>query len=274
VSLATAIAWAERFLSAPLNQISNMAAKIRLRIGLLRAALTGAILLSSVSMIATASASGSQQGTFLPTGQYVTPTLVPNSTYQALNPGISQLPDFVAGGAVSSAKSPDGTTLAVLTCGYNSVNPGKNQSASNEYIFIFNISGGTPVQQQVVQLANTFVGIIFSPDGNTLYVGGGQDDSIHTFNKQGGQWAEFGTPISLGYTNAIALFPGDLPPMVGGMDITADGTILAVANYRLFRAQVVLRQLLVDSRLSALSLFFAELSRSYFMSRLVLGVGL
>ena len=207
---------------------NHMSAKIRS--GLFRATFIGAMTLSSIPMTATV-ASGSPQGTFLPTGQYITPTAAPNSKYQALKPGISQLPEFIAGGAVSTAKSPDGTMLAVLTCGYNSDSLPGNQSASNEYIFIFDILNGTPVQTQIVQLANTFVGIIFAPDGQTLYVGGGSDDSIHSFQKQKGLWTEVGTPISLGYTTANDLYPGDYPPMTGGLDITRDGTILAVTNY-------------------------------------------
>src|SRR6266481_7698619 len=138
-----------------------MAANTRLRLGLSRAALIGAISLSSLSMIAPMAASA--QGTFLPSGQYVTPNLVPNAIFQALNPGIQALPSFVAGGAVSTALSPDGKTLAVLTTGYNSVSiPGS--SISNEYIFIYNVSAGVPAQAQVLTLPNTFVGIIFSTD--------------------------------------------------------------------------------------------------------------
>jgi hypothetical protein len=142
-----------------------MSAIIRLRLGLSRAALIGAISLSSLSMNAPMAASA--QGTFLPTGQYVTPNSVPNAIFQPLNPGIQALPDFVAGGAVSTALSPDGRTLAVLTCGYNSVSiPGS--SINNEYIFIYNVSADVPAQAQVITLANTFVGITFSTDGTTL----------------------------------------------------------------------------------------------------------
>jgi hypothetical protein len=119
----------------------------------------------------------------------------------------------------------------LLSSGANSDTLPNNQSVGNEYIFIFDITNGVPVQTQIVQLANTFVGIIFAPDGQTLYVGGGQDDSIHSFQKQGGLWTEVGTPIALGYTTANGLYPGDYPPMTGGLDITQDGTILAVANY-------------------------------------------
>src|ERR1700732_4854200 len=122
-----------------------MAANTRLRLGLSRAALIGAISLSSLSMIAPMAASA--QGTFLPSGQYVTPNAVPNAIFQALNPGIQQLPWFVAGGAVSTALSPDRSTLAVLTTGYNSVDI-SGSSISNEYIFIYDVSASIPAQKQ------------------------------------------------------------------------------------------------------------------------------
>jgi DNA-binding beta-propeller fold protein YncE len=204
-----------------------MAAKIRT--GLSRAALIGAMSLLSLAMMAPSVVRGNT-GTFLPSGQYITPELVPGSVYTALNPEVSQLPNIVAGGAVSTALSPDGTTLAVLTCGYNSWSIGA-QNVTNEYIFIYNVFNGAPVQEQIIQLANTFVGITFSPDGNTLWIGGGQDDSVHSFKKQAGQWTEKGKPIALGYTTANGLYPGDYPPMVGGLAITADGSTMVVANY-------------------------------------------
>src|SRR6516165_2476810 len=205
-----------------------MAAKIRT--GLSRAALIGAMSLSSLAMIAPTVVSGNQ-GTFLPSGLYVTPTVVPGASYLALNPGLpGDLSNFVAGGAVSSALTPDGKTLAVLTGGYNSWDT-PNGSVSNEYIFIFDVSAGAPVQKQVLSLPSTYVGIIFSPDGTTLYVGGGSDDSIHWFTQTGGKWTESATSISLGYTTANGLFPGDYPPMVAGLAITADGTTLVAANF-------------------------------------------
>src|SRR5260370_26420521 len=141
-----------------------MAANIRLRLGLSRAALIGAISLSSLSMIAPMAANA--QGTFLPSGQYVTPDLVPNAIFQALNPGVLGAPWFVAGGAVSTVLSPDRSTLAVFTTGYNSVGiPGS--TISNEYIFIYDQAAGRPAPEQVLTLPNTFLGIIFSTDGTT-----------------------------------------------------------------------------------------------------------
>src|SRR5262245_61466410 len=57
----------------------------------------------------------------LATGQSITPTAIRDSVQQPLNPGLADYPDFVAGEAVRSRLSPDGTTLAILTAGQNSL---------------------------------------------------------------------------------------------------------------------------------------------------------
>ncbi len=57
----------------------------------------------------------------LATGQYITPTAPRAAVQQLLNPGLAAYPDFVAGEAVRLALSPDGTTLAVLCAGQNSL---------------------------------------------------------------------------------------------------------------------------------------------------------
>jgi hypothetical protein len=59
----------------------------------------------------------------LPTGQRVTPTAAPGSRMMALNPGLSEYPDFTADGAVSLALSPDRATMLVLTSGYDTNGP-------------------------------------------------------------------------------------------------------------------------------------------------------
>jgi DNA-binding beta-propeller fold protein YncE len=203
----------------------------------LRLAVSGAVALSSLAALSPAIA---DHGTFLPSGLIITPTAAPKSTYEALNPELPEFPNFIAGGALSTAKSPDGKILLVLTGGHNNLTDIKNNSFNNEYIFVFDISGGKPVKKQVLQVPNAFVGITFDPTGQTFYVAGGGDDNIHTFTIQNGQWAESGTPIKLGHTivlngqtvgNAVALYPGDLPGVAGGIDITKDGKTLVVTNY-------------------------------------------
>ncbi|HXO98454.1 MAG TPA: hypothetical protein VN857_17835, partial [Chthoniobacterales bacterium] len=195
---------------------------------LLRLAWSSAVALSSLAALSPAIAS---QGIFLPSGLTITPTAAPQSTYEALNPELPEFPNFIAGGALSTAKSPDGKILLVLTGGHNNLTDTKGKSFNNEYIFVFDISGGKPVKKQVLQVPNAFVGITFDPTGQTFYAAGGGDDNIHTFSIQNGQWAESGTPIKLGHSSAVALFPGDLPGVAGGIDLTQDGKTLVVANY-------------------------------------------
>src|SRR5262249_51887646 len=49
-------------------------------------------------------------GLQLATGQFVTPTAVKGAVQQFLNPGLADYPNFIAGEAVRSRLSPDGTT--------------------------------------------------------------------------------------------------------------------------------------------------------------------
>jgi len=51
----------------------------------------------------------------LATGQFVTPTAVKDAAQQFLNPGLPAYPNFIAGEAVRSQLSPDGSTLAIIT---------------------------------------------------------------------------------------------------------------------------------------------------------------
>ena len=74
------------------------------------------------SHVAASGASKLVEGELLHTGMRITPTAAPGSVFQTLNPDLPGLPDFVAGQAVSTALSPDGRTLLVLTSGYNRMN--------------------------------------------------------------------------------------------------------------------------------------------------------
>ncbi len=138
-------------------------------------------------------------GTFIPTGVHITPSAAPGSSFQALNPGLAFDPGFTVGQAVTTAISPNGNTLLILTSGYNSQNftsgPNKgntNPDESNEYIFVFDISGGKPVQTQVLQVPNAFDGIAFNPSGKEFYVSGGPSDNVHFYDWNGSSWAESG----------------------------------------------------------------------------------
>ena len=177
-----------------------------------------------------------KKGTFIPTGVRITPSAAPGSSFQALNPGLSFDPGFTVGQAVTTAISPDGNTLLILTSGFNSQNftsgPNKgntNPDESNEYIFVFDISGRKPQQTQVLQVPNAFDGLAFNPNGKEFYVSGGPNDNVHFYDWNGSSWAESGSPVKLGHPAALAL--GRITPGALGLAVTADGKRLVVANY-------------------------------------------
>src|SRR5262252_3849283 len=160
----------------------------------------------------------------VPTGKTVTPTAAPGSTFHRLNPGLAQFPTFVVGQAVTTAVSPNGKTMLILTSGFNlnnDTNGNQVDSASTEYVFVFDISVNPPVQSQVLQIPNSFNGMVWNPSGNEFYVSGGPDDDVLVFDLSGGSWTGSAT-ISLGHTNGIGL--GPVTPMVAGLSVSQDGT--------------------------------------------------
>jgi DNA-binding beta-propeller fold protein YncE len=174
---------------------------------------------------------GPPNAMLLPTGQRVTPTLPPGATFGSLEPGFPAHPGLQVGGAVTELLSPDGSTLAVLTTGFNKwddARTGKDDpDLQGEYVFLFDVTGAHPVQAQVLKVPNTWAGIAFSPDGNAMYVAGGVDDVIHVFARQGTQWSEQGAPIALGHAAGVG---PQMKPVAAGLAVTADGASLVVAN--------------------------------------------
>ena len=64
--------------------------------------------------------------------------------------------------------------------GYNLVvgSSGSTVAAdSNEYVFVYDVSGATPIKSQVLQVPNTFTGVAWNPSGAEFYVSGGVDDN-------------------------------------------------------------------------------------------------
>jgi len=182
-----------------------------------------AILLTAVTLYA---------GEQLPTGKQITPTAAKGSVFEPLNPDLPPpFSKFVADHAVTTAASPDGNTLLILTSGYNRNRDAKGRpvaSASNEYVFVYDISASPPVKRQVLQVPNTFVGLAWNPNGNEFYVSGGVDDNIHVFVKGAGGRPETASPISLGHSSKVY---GLVPPAAAGLAVNAAGNRLVVANY-------------------------------------------
>jgi YVTN family beta-propeller protein len=178
----------------------------------------------------------------IPTMQTITPTAAPGSKFFALNPHLPANPKYVVGQAISTLVSPDGATLLVLTSGYNLVEDASGSNIpdqSNEYLFVYDISKGEPVEKQVIQLPMTFAGMVFAPDGRTLYVSGGHDDDVHVFTLGTSGWAESGAPIAMNHPNgagnglfaAIPGFGNAVDSETAGLALTADGAKLVVANF-------------------------------------------
>jgi DNA-binding beta-propeller fold protein YncE len=177
------------------------------------------------------------KGESIPTGVEITPALARGALFQPLNPDLASRPDFIAGQAVTTVTSPDGKTLLVLTSGYNRNNDaaGKRIAAeSNEYVFVYDISGQTPVKRQVLQVPNTFVGMAWNPNGKEFYVSGGRDDNVHIYAQAGGAWAEVAA-VALGHASTGAGNLGGLSldnrPNAAGLAVNTAGTRLVVANH-------------------------------------------
>jgi hypothetical protein len=178
----------------------------------------------------------------LATGQFVTPTAIRGSEQQYLNPGLPAYMNFIAGEAVRSQLSPDGTTLAVLTAGQNSLyRPDGTVDVPNstQYLFLYDVVGANkakPVLLQAIKQVNAHVGLVFSPDGNTIYAAGGNDDAVYVYTKSGGGFAA-AAPIRLGHYPPGAIGSArnkgiglGVQPNASGLDISADGNTLVVAN--------------------------------------------
>ena len=170
----------------------------------------------------------------------MTPTAIDDAVQTHLNPQLPAYPDFVAGMAVRSRLSPDGETLAILTAGQNSLyKPDGTVDAPNstQYIFLYDVTRRSrPSLKQVIKQMNSHVGLVFSPDGNTLYAAGGNDDAVYVYTKNGDSFAP-APPIALGHfppgSTGSARNRGvgiNVQPNASGLDVSADGRTLVVAN--------------------------------------------
>src|SRR5690349_12053811 len=161
------------------------------------------------------------------TGQQITPTAPTGARFEPLNPDLADNPQYLAGQAVTSVVSPDGKTMLVLTSGYNLLDSSSGSripADSTQFVFVYDISGNAPAKKQVIQVPNTYSGIVFDPTGTTFYVTGGVDDSVHAYSLgQNGRWTEqAGSPISLGHGGVgVGL---SVPPQAAGIAITRNAS--------------------------------------------------
>src|SRR5579862_3748423 len=147
-----------------------------------------------------------------PPGLFVTPTApLTSAIQQPLSPGLANYPNFVAGEAVKAVLSPDGTTLAILTAGQNSLyNAAGNvdNAASTQFIFLYDVTGANktnPHLKQVIQQNNSYIGLVWAPNSAAIYATGGCDDAVYAYTRSGSSFAQ-SAKISLGHGAAATGF--------------------------------------------------------------------
>jgi len=176
------------------------------------------------------------EGTPTPTGFSITPTAAPGSVFAQMNPGLPGLPDYLAGQPMTTAVSPDGKTLLVLTSGYNLLNGpnGANLSAAgNEYVFVYDISANRLNQLGVVPLPGAYAGLAWNPKGTEFYASGGPRDLVSVITLGPAGPALAGT-VPMGHkAGLLTLGPGlglGQPSIVAGVAANARGDRLLVVN--------------------------------------------
>ena len=175
--------------------------------------------------------------TILPTGATITPNAAPGSVFRPLVVALPGFEHYTPDGAESTAISPDGKTLLILTSGYNFVEDSSGNfdpNASGEFVFVFDISNPrAPAEKQVVFLANerALDGIVWSPDGSKFFVAGGADDVVYTFTQSDGTWTQTSTAINLNHSGDLMEEETEVGPTAALIGITADGNTLIVANH-------------------------------------------
>ena len=186
-------------------------------------------------------------------GQQITPLAPQGAQVQVLNPGLAPpAQDWLASNAVTTVVSPDHKTLLVLTSGYNRFNTGNVQTptgtmpfyapASNEYVFVYDISKPTPVQKQALQIPYTYNGIAWDPSGSAFYVSGCAADMVFVVAQgTSGAWQIVKTlPSQHGWGVGLDIAPNGATAInnqvgvhvcAAGVAVSKDGLTLVVTNY-------------------------------------------
>ncbi len=201
----------------------------------------------------------------LPTGQTITPFSAPGSTFERLATGLRSDGTADAAEAVTTALSPDGKTLLVLTSGYNenfrdettganitypvldptTGAPSSVTTPKAEWVFVYDVSTRRLVKKQQINIPNTYDGLAWAPDGKRFYVSAGGDDRIYVYSFNGSQFIPDAPFILLGHnSNQTAPFPkydggllkgtpaesASTGAIVAGVAASKDGKTLVAAN--------------------------------------------
>jgi DNA-binding beta-propeller fold protein YncE len=166
----------------------------------------------------------------LPTGQALTPVVAPGERFTPLVAGVGPVPTYVADGAAAMAVSSDKRQILVLTSGFNRLNGKDGQllpDQSTQYVFRYAIDHDGARLVQSLQVPNSFGGVAWLPDGSGFVVGGGVDDCLYVFGRQGSDYVQSGK-IGLGHSAGLG---ADVKPQAAGVAISPDGHRALVANY-------------------------------------------
>lgn len=186
-------------------------------------------LLLAAALSATSARSATAQP--LPTGQSLTPMAAPGARFEPLVARTGPYPDYVADGAAAIAVSPDRREMLLLTSGFNRFNGPDGKivpKQSTQYVFRYAIGRAGARWLQTFQVANSYSGVAWLPNGQGFVVGGGVDDVVHVFEKRAAGFAETAASIKLGHKAGVG---ADVQPQAAGVAVSPDGGRLLVANY-------------------------------------------
>ena len=230
---------------------------------------TGYMLAAALAALPCAALADADDGR-LPTGFRLTPSAAPGAVFARLATGLRADGNADAAEATAATLSPDGTTLLVLTSGYNikfqtetgaeithqPIDPatGKPDPAAApvpkaEWVFAYDVTHGAPRKIQQIAIPNTYDGIAWRHDGREFFVSGGIDDRVYAFGLRGrtfvpapayvlGHNSDDAKPVPkydggiLEKTPAGRLLPKLLPSgaVTAGVAASADGRTIAAAN--------------------------------------------
>ena len=195
---------------------------------------------------------------FVATGARISPLSTPGSQLLRLATGLRQDTNADGGYAVSSAISPDGSKLLVLTTGYNGFyskedgtqitfpvldpvtgKPNGQTTTYAERIFLYDIRQHTPQLLQTLTVPATYVGLTWDATGDHFYVSGGYQDLVYAYKRSGEQFVvdppfiqlnngeQLADTVAGPKLDALGYGSG---PVVAGLAITKDGSKLYTAN--------------------------------------------
>lgn len=181
--------------------------------------------------------SGGAVGEETATGKSVTPMSADSAIFQGLEVDIAG-EILHADHAAAISVSPDGRLLAILTSGSNQRYDALGEpiaELSNEYVFLFDISGTAPRKLQVLSLRNSYQGIAWAPSSRQLFVSGGKDDDVVEFTANGGTFRQtriihLGHGAGVGLSATFGLYE-TTKPIAGALAANPAGTRLLVANF-------------------------------------------